>query len=534
MRLLGGSLLLGLSAATFSLAPVAEQLLRLAPARLYFIRTLPDRTDYLVFLGLVCVLGVIAGTAFWSSYRCTGLLRRILEAPLAGGVVLGVAHLVYLHLSRYPPLWNAVVAWWERVGVTGTDGWFGLSILFGLLVLGVFGQWSRGWMLAKPMLCGGAAVVWMACGSAILRPAGPLREGPSGGATVRMARGMGPGNPVVWIVLDEWDYDLTYRRSDHKVFPEFERLRTQSVFLDNVRAAGKSTLVAIPGLLMGQSVREYRPATAAGARFVTVGTAESFPGPRTIFDTAGQFGYSSHVVGWYHPYCRIFAGQLSTCTWDDLRLAFLRPDGTTAQRVGAFLRESVELENLPVAGPDNGALKHLARVQELAEQASISATRPGRNFSFLHLPVPHAPFFKLEGEGRMVPVPTDGEGYQSGLDAADRAVGAVRQAMEKAGVWDEALVIVTSDHPYRHQFEGGYGNGHVPMMIKFPHQSSPLNYSHPFQAVETRSLIEDFMQGAVATPERAVAWLERKPPTAGGKTKGPPGTLVTLHGSVIR
>ena len=522
LRLFGGSLLLGLSAATFSLTPVAEQLLRLTPARLYFIRTLPDRLDYGILLALIFIIGMIAGATFWASYRHSGVVRRALEAPFALLVVMGVAHMIDLHVGRYPPLLNAVVAAWQGVGVSGVDGWFIVSVAAGFAVLAAFSQWPWGWMVAKPVLCGTAAVVWWAAASSILQPVAPMKEGPTGEAKVRTAtREIGPGNPVVWIVFDEWDYDLTFRREDRKTFPEIERLRNHSVFLESVRAAGKSTLVALPGLLMGQTVRDYRPATRAGARFVTVGAAESFPGPRTIFDVATQFGYKSAIVGWYHPYCRIFANVVDSCVWDDLRLPLLRQQGTLADRAGAFLRESIEVEMLPLAGPSNAILRHIARVRILEEQASLAASHSGRSFSFLHLPVPHAPFFKLDADGGATPLPTRDDSYDAGLEALDKALGSIRGAMEKSGVWDEALLVVTSDHPYRHQFEGGYGNGHIPMMIKFPHQTAPVTYSHPFQAVETKSLIEDFMQGTVATPERAIAWLERSAPARGTPAAGP-------------
>ena len=448
-------------------------------------------------------------------------MRRVLEAPFVLLCVMGIGHLVHLHLSRYPPLWNAVAARWFSVGVTAVDGWFIVAILCGLLVAGVFNRWPWAWAVVKPFMCGGAAVVWVACAMALIHPAGPLPQGQSAGPQVRPAREIGPGNPVVWIVLDEWDYDLTYRRKDRKAFPEFERLRKQAVFFDDVRAAGKITLVAIPGLLMGRTVRDYRAVNPSAARFVSVGTAGTFPGPPTIFDTASQFGYQSHIVGWYHPYCRIFGAQVASCWWDDLMLPPLRPGGSIAARAGAFLRDSIELEILPVAGPANNILKHMARINPMIEQASAAASQSGRSFSFLHLPVPHGPFFKLDAGGQMIPLPTDAEGYQSGLDAADRAIGSLRAAMERSGVWDEALVIVTSDHPYRYQYAGGYGNGHIPMMIKFPHQSAAVIYSHPFQAVETKNLIENFMQGTMTTPERAVVWLERNAPPAGVRTAEP-------------
>jgi hypothetical protein len=120
----------------------------------------------------------------------------------------------------------------------------------------------------------------------------------------------------------------------------------------------------------------------------------------------------------------------------------------------------------------------------------------------------------------MTALPSNVAGYQYGLEAADRALGEIRRAMESTGVWDEALVVVTSDHPYRYQFSGGYGNGHIPMMIKLPHQSAPVVYSNAFPAVDTKNLIEDFMQGRVGTPELAVAWLERDAPAQGTRAAG--------------
>ena len=521
MRRLGGSLLLGLSAATFFLTPAMEQLVRLTAARLYFIHDVPERVDYIALLGLILVIGSTAGLALWAAARAPKWARWMFNAPLWLLCVCGIEHLIHLHLARYPPLWNAVTFQTSRLGLSATDGWFIVAFGCACCIGAAFAKWPRAWTFTKPILCGGAAAVWLACGIKLVEPM-PADRAPAL-AQVRPAHEIGPGNPVVWIVLDEWDYDLTFRRDDGKLFPEFQRLRNQSVFLDNVQAAGKVTLTAIPSLLMGRPVREYRAATAAGARFVSIGTSESFPGPRTIFDTAAQFGYKSRIVGWYHPYCRWFSGSLSnlqieSCWWDDLSLPSLRPGLPVTDRALVFLRDSVELEILPLAGPANNILRQMTRVRSMIEQASIAARGTGRTFSFLHLPVPHGPFFRLNAEGGMEALHTDLEGYQSGLDAADRALRAVRTAMEDQGVWDEAFVVVTSDHPYRYQFVGGYGNGHIPMMIKFPHQSAGVTYSHPFQAVATRNLIEDFMQGTVPTPERAVAWLERSAPANGART----------------
>jgi hypothetical protein len=524
-------LLLGLSAATFFLAPVVEQLLRLTPAKLYFVQHAPDRLDYLVLFGLILMIGLIAGSADWLGPRFSGpVVRRLFEAPLWLLCAVGIEHMVHQHLSRYPPLWNLVARAWNHVGLTAVDGWFITGIACSIPVLAAFSRWPRVWSSAKPILCGGAATIWLACGVKIVHPPKAIADVAAHQAgVVRPVHEIGPGNPIVWVILDEWDYDLTYKRKDGKVFPEFDRLRKQSVFLENVHAAGKITLVAIPSLLMGQRLKEYRSSSPSGAKFISMARTEPFPGPRTIFDSASQYGYRTHIVGWYHPYCRIFGAQSESCWWDDLMLPALRPGGSVADRAAAFFRDSIELELLPGIGPANNIIKQLARVDPMIDQAALAASHTGRSFSFLHLPVPHGPFFKLDSAGRMIPLPSDVAGYQSGLDAADRAVGSLRAAMERAGIWDDALIVVTSDHPYRYQFGGGYGNGHIPMMIKFPHQSMPVVSSHPFEAVETKSLIEDFMQGGLATPERALAWLERSGAPASGAAVRPAPLSVSMR-----
>ena len=504
-------MLLGLSAATFFLIPVEEQLLRLGPAKLYFIGQMPDRLDYAALMGLILALGLAVGLLHGASLGDKSNLKQVLKVPFALLCASGVGHLVYLHLSRFPPLWNAVAWQGIRFGLSASDSWFIVAFVCGAAVVTMFSLWPWGWMVAKPVLCGASAVVWLACALQLMHPAEALPVARPRREQVRPVREIGPGNPVVWVILDEWDYDLTYQRTDPAVFREFDRLRNQSVFLEHVQAAGRVTLTAIPGLLMGRTVREYRAADAWTARFVSAGATESFPGPRTIFDTAAQFGYRSHIVGWYHPYCRIFGQQVDSC-YGDTRLSIIHAGESAFERAGAFLRESIELEIFPIGGAANVALRQMARVDPMVHQAATAASQTGRSLSFLHLPVPHGPFFKLDAGGQMIPLRSGVDRYVFGLQAADRALGSLRTAMERSGAWDEALVVVTSDHPYRYQMEGGYGNGHIPMMIKFPHQSAAVTFPHPFQAIETRSLIEDFIQGAVATPEGAVAWLERNIP----------------------
>jgi hypothetical protein len=117
-----------------------------------------------------------------------------------------------------------------------------------------------------------------------------------------------------------------------------------------------------------------------------------------------------------------------------------------------------------------------------------------------HASAPHAPWIALPGGGRYPPTAMPGSevvdgalhwtgdeasrraGYQRMLlqiGAADEVLGRARAALERSGIWDDAVVVVTADHGT--QFEGGYwrdarrGGAEVtgvPLFIKRPNQRS--------------------------------------------------------------
>lgn len=66
--------------------------------------------------------------------------------------------------------------------------------------------------------------------------------------------------------------------------------------------------------------------------------------------------------------------------------------------------------------------------------------------------------------------------YKNEIDFNDQAFGELRKALEEAGVWDETMVVVTSDHGDEFWEHGSVGHGHsmyqdqvhVPLMFYYP------------------------------------------------------------------
>jgi arylsulfatase A-like enzyme len=95
-------------------------------------------------------------------------------------------------------------------------------------------------------------------------------------------------------------------------------------------------------------------------------------------------------------------------------------------------------------------------------------------FLFVHLFEPHAPY---------APPPRErerwGSTYEGEIAAADVALGGLLEGLKGAGVYDEALIVVTSDHGEGLGEHGEEEHGillyrevlHVPLLLKRPHRA---------------------------------------------------------------
>jgi len=90
----------------------------------------------------------------------------------------------------------------------------------------------------------------------------------------------------------------------------------------------------------------------------------------------------------------------------------------------------------------------------------------------------------------------------------DRLLGEVRGAMEQAGTWDDALVVVSSDHHLRvNAFDHVIERQRVPFMVKLPHQAGGVTVDARCETVITRELILQVLDGRLRTPAEVASWM---------------------------
>lgn len=342
--------------------------------------------------------------------------------------------------------------------------------------------------------------------------AGILRPGPAtfaaGAAPPAPARSPQTATAVI-LLFDELDQRLLFdERPAALKLPAIDKLRSQALYATAAYSPGSSTLVALPGLIVGRSFEKAVPRGSSELLLTADNSRPPIPWSEqaNIFTDAGSSGVDAHVVGWYHPYCRLFGGQLTSCFSEPVfETALARPDVQSLPRAlqaQALTLWPMNRRRLAIQAYCD-LLHHLLGV--------VRAKRAG--LVFAHMSVPHIPGIFDPGRQRLSQ--TRGShvsGYVDNLALVDRTLARVRSEMEKAGTWGGAMIIVTSDHPWRQSAAyDGRSDPRVPFLLRLPGQNAGQEVGARFETVRTRDLVRLVLAGLLRTPQAVAEWMSGPP-----------------------
>jgi arylsulfatase A-like enzyme len=134
------------------------------------------------------------------------------------------------------------------------------------------------------------------------------------------------------------------------------------------------------------------------------------------------------------------------------------------------------------------------------------AADPYFDLIYMHASVPHGPYiWDVKGQRFMLFDMMSKKGYRGNLVLADRLLGAVRTSMELAGLWDNTVVLVTSDHGLR-------GNGgKIPFLLKMRGQKTSFEYARPFSPMRvTKDLLLEILKQGLVTPQSVAEWIDQR------------------------
>lgn len=380
----------------------------------------------------------------------------------------------------------------------------------GLLVLGVVAPaWALGQFL-------------------FLTPAGALVSGSTSEVTASTTR----ETPVFMLMLDELPLTSLVTGSgeiDGRLFPGFAELAATSTWYPRAETFATNTARIVPSVLTGRRAPHgvELPVASAypGTLFTLLGDRDIVALEpitrlcvvetcRAVEDESGAAGVSP----WSVVAVDSAAVYLHQVLPTDLAAALPPIDqgwaGFTAAGAGDVgagpgertSEDSADVDDREPTVEDHDAMVHLAVWGDSSVGASALvdsvATATPTSFFFGHLMLPHSPWTHLPDGDRIVTTPrgeparlVGGRGlwvdepwtvahmYQRHLlqvQFTDRIVTRFLEAIRDTGLWDEALVVVMSDHGVT--FEPGQDRRsveteraaadvlHVPLFIKYPGQ----------------------------------------------------------------
>ena len=478
----------------------------ISPARHYQLMVVPGPLDFGVAMANILGIALLM-------YGILGIARRWMGERATSSVVLIYLSLLFTLVIKAYDLDDF---WPNRIKALMVT-----IIASGLLVIwkspGTMPKLFRAiGLLLLPCL----AVTALDSAEAVL-----MRPVESGSAlSAPFDKGHHSANPArsAWIIFDMLDYDLLFdHRAPDVPVPEFERLRRESLFARNAASPALFTKEAIPAMTTGKLVTDALPISADDLLLTIEGSPQKLHWKflPTIFSEARDFGMSVGMVGWYHPYCRLFNAMLSSCEWTPIPEK-LKDRDITAWGIERAMAEVIT-EDLVGPGPnivqsvlkkeERGRGKYIDSYQHLLGAAKKALTNPALDLVVVHLSVPHTPPIFDRYSQRFS---TEKGDYLDNLVLADRTLGILRHDMENAGLWESTNILVTADHGFRSTGPSDWNHRptplHVPFFLKMNGFQEHIEDDHPFNTIVVHDLLLALLKREVVTPGEARELLDQQ------------------------
>jgi hypothetical protein len=409
---------------------------------------------------------------------------------------------------------DIAAAWQKSVAFLLAD-----LLLYGTLLLGLALRWLRPLVYQRVvrgfrllLLLAGCGLVWMVPELLYLG----LRASPHDAKVPvrqtgpQVARESLPasGGRIVWLLFDELSYNQAFdHRSPGLAMPVFDKLKGESVSFSDLKPAGYETDRVVPSFFLGHVIDDIRSDLNGEPKIKLAGQPDwqPFNARATIFSDAQSLGWTTGIVGWYNPYCRILAGTFNYCFW---RMGNGQWNGTSSDQ--SALKNALA----PFAGMIRGYTREPDFSQEKKHTADLSALMPQAealirdqsiSFVFIHLPVPHPPGIYDRRPGHQRATGT----YIDNLALADRSLGELMDSLSATPLAAKTTVILCSDHSWRiplwrgtpqwseeeENASHGVFDTRPVLLIHFPGQARELDVTAPFDGIKIHDILEHILRG---------------------------------------
>jgi len=321
---------------------------------------------------------------------------------------------------------------------------------------------------------------------------------------------------LVWIVFDELSYDQVFEhRARDLSLPNFDALRAESTLFTDTQPAGYHTVKIIPSLLTGRPVDgiRYNFHNHLWIHHESASGWEPINGAQTVFADAEKAGWRTAAVGWYNPYCAIYADALQDCYWTNRDMF----DGLMAQNTPFWTNVYTPLQQVvrEIKSPSRADrdlctydVRHRYRTEtDLQNHAFQLLHTDQADFVFIHLAIPHSPniWSRIHDDYTQY----CDSSYLDNLALTDRVLGRVMSILEGSPRWNQTTLIIEGDHGWRidawnwlpawtdedDAASRGVFDQRPALLVHQPGQQQPQTVAKPWPVIQVHGVVEQVLHG---------------------------------------
>jgi hypothetical protein len=305
---------------------------------------------------------------------------------------------------------------------------------------------------------------------------------------------------VVWIIMDELDYNETFGMRGGPAaaqMPNLARFARLGVSATNAYSPAKDTVASIPALISGHALKglEFKNTdlwlkTNSGLRL--------FQQSDSIFGRLPQGPQSAAILGFYHPYCHLFPA-VAPC---DALTFFGQPAMATAR----WLPDSVEF--LP--GALFRTFEPMYRITEdTIREFPQYLNLANKSLIYVHVNLPHPPGDYVQRVEHLAKVGEDAESYRRNLRLVDQLIGEALSTLDARPHEQDILLIVSADH--WHRASSPLTPQRIPWVAWHVGETKAIAIDEQISTVHTADLVLGFLRGDIDTQEQIARWWIGKP-----------------------
>lgn len=407
------------------------------------------------------------------------------------------------------------ILWWRIQDAAGSFWFSGLTIASVLpcCLLLIALPRSRAWLArAGPALVVALSILapfgiaMMAAAAVHGIQADDLFPAPPRAATVRAHVPAAKAPRVIVMVFDELDYRLAFVTPPQDLaLKGLRRLRASSLFATHAFPPSNATALSMPSML-------------AGERFVNIqadgwnrlglyrenGERILFGDTDTLLHRAARNGHRIGILGWYHPYCRVFSMAADCLESAGYGYSTSYPASDLLDIVIAQWRQIV-----PAGRPyaRQRFEDSVSRFRDMLADHSLGLV-------FAHFAVPHFPYIYDAGRESLAPAdlwapaPSGTVSYFSNLLLVDRLIEETLDTMKAS--CSGCILVVTSDHWWRwSRHHDGRTDRRVPFAVYTGSESGPAVIEQKFNIEFLAHFVMALLQRELLTRADMAQWIER-------------------------